>query len=657
MAERKRGKTPSKGTGRARGKAAGGSGRARIQKGRHLAKLDPLLTLATARAKEEKEGLRDLAKAVEGTRQVTPRSVSALPLGAASLEGQLASAGARKLASEDLVKVLVDTRDPEAVEKKVSGFKGRVRRLTGRTVVVDAPRARLEELAKMKAVDYVEASTRLRPHTDLAHASTGLLCDGETTVPQTGKGVLVGVIDTGIDLSHPAFRREDGSTRIVSYLDQETGETFDAEAIEAGEADGSADLIGHGTHVAGIAAGNGAGSPDGRFRGVAPEADLVIVKTSFLSSDIAAAVAHVFSVAEELGKPAVVNLSLGGHVGGHDGTTVTERTIDQLSGPGRLVVVSAGNEGQDRIHAGTELARGAAEPERWVADLELKARPVGEELMGLLRVQVWHQREDSLRVRLRSPNGESFEAPADAGAEFDRGTFFVQAVHQQTAYSGDHSTTFLIATVSDPQWLGGWSIIVEEDRSAGKRGVAVGAVHAWIQDGSHGAFTAGHTRSHLLGMPGTAFSGITVASYATRREWSSRDEDLPDVVLDEVNLEDISYFSSPGPTRDGHNKPEIAAPGQWLIAPLSGDTSREELPAWLRQPEIPYVALQGTSMAAPYVTGAVALLLEKDPTLDWAEVKRRLIKSARQDTFTWPCWNPRWGYGKLDLERLLTIEP
>jgi len=70
-----------------------------------------------------------------------------------------------------------------------------------------------------------------------------------------------------------------------------------------------------------------------------------------------------------------------------------------------------------------------------------------------------------------------------------------------------------------------------------------------------------------------------------------------------------------------------------------------------------YASLQGTSMAAPYVSGALALLLEKDPNIDWAEAKRRLIKSARQDSFTWPCWNARWGYGKIDVEKLLGVEP
>jgi subtilisin family serine protease len=275
-------------------------------------------------------------------------------------------------------------------------------------------------------------------------------------------------------------------------------------------------------------------------------------------------------------------------------------------------------------------------------------------MLGLLVVQVWHQHEDNIRVQLRSPNGELFEPPLNGTEEFDRGVLFVEANHQVAAYSGDHVTTFTIVTVPQPQWLSGWSIIATESQPGGVR---VGTVHSWILNRGMGEFTEGATRSHLVGMPGTAFSAVTVASYATRKEWTSADPNNRNVVLDAVNLEEISYFSSPGPTRDGHNKPEIAAPGQWLISALSGDASTTEIPLWTRVQGIKYTAMQGTSMSAPYVTGSLALLLQKHPTMDWAEAKRRLMKSAKQDASTQPCWNNRWGYGKLDVDRLLNIEP
>jgi subtilisin family serine protease len=229
--------------------------------------------------------------------------------------------------------------------------------------------------------------------------------------------------------------------------------------------------------------------------------------------------------------------------------------------------------------------------------------------------------------------------------------------HQVARYSQDNLTSFLVQTVPQARWLGGWSLVVEEDRTKGRHGVQVGTVHAWISGEEMGYFSNGFTRSHLVGMPGTAAAAITVASYASRRGWPSRDKGSPTVSFDAVNLEDVSYFSSAGPTRTGHNKPDIAAPGQWIVSALSGQASEEAIPNRYRTPSAPYAAMQGTSMAAPYVTGAVALLLQRHPTLHWAEIKRRLVASTKQDRYSRPCWNERWGHGKLSIERFLAVDP
>jgi subtilisin family serine protease len=406
--------------------------------------------------------------------------------------------------------------------------------------------------------------------------------------------------------------------------------------------------------VAGIAAGSGAGSPGKRYAGVAPGADLAVVKTTFDTGDIARAVAYLFEFAAQRDQPCVVNLSLGGHFGGHDGSTVLERTIDELCDArhGRVVVASAGNEGGARIHAGTVLER---KPDaRWAADFQLNPVATRDgDFMGLVWMQVWTHWEDDIRLSLRAPNGETFRCPSlrEVGDPFhrevDREVFVIDVTYQVAPYSRDLVATLGLSTVADPRWLRGWSIIAEAPGDLDD--LKVGTVHAWIQDDTMGEFTTNSTRSHLVGMPGTAFSAVTVGSYATRR-------DLPARRFDAVNLEDFSYFSSPGPTREAQNKPEVAGPGQWVIAPLSKDALPAEVPSWARV-SAKYAAMQGTSMSAPYVTGAVALLLEKYPRLHWAEVKRRLIKSVRQDRFSTACWNQRWGYGKIDVERLLTIEP
>ena len=618
-----------------------------------LAKLDPMLRLGASRAKVE---ARFQPRALE-VPAVRPQAVSGLPLGIHSLASRLSRVGAERLQKEDLVSVVIDCGAGESVRESVDQWGGCGTRVSPSTVVARVPRTELESLARLSAVRYVEASTKLKLHSDLAHVSSGLVRAGVRTVPQTGAGVLVGIVDTGIDVSHPAFH-SGGKTRIVNYLDQFTDQEFDSTKIDAGDAAGSTDTIGHGTHVSGIAAGNGGGSPNSALRGVAPEADLAVVKSTLETADILTAIAHIFDLAKARNQPAVVNCSFGGHVGGHDGSTIIERTIDELSGPGRIVVVSAGNEGSDPIHAHGVVRGEGATAARWDAKFSLSPRTFqgesGPVELGILFLQVWHQREDRLKVRLRSPSGNFLDPPAEGSKEHDFGSFFVEASRQVHPYSGDTLVTFEIITLPQAQWLSNWTLVAEEE-SPGS--ATVGAVHAWIRDGAEGRFTTGATFEYLIGMPASAYSAVAVASYATRNQWKSRDPQNPTIHLEDLALEALSSFSSPGPTRDGDTKPEVAAPGEWLLAPLSKDALPSELPPFTRVLGIEYASLRGTSMSAPYVTGSLALLLQKDGSIDWSEAKRRLIKSTRQDRHSGVCWNAGWGYGKLDLERLLTIEP
>ena len=622
-----------------------------------LGKLDPMLQLGASRAQVEE---RFQTRALGGEVPSVPRkpdTLSDLPLGIQSLASRMSKVGAERLRKEDLVSVVVDCRGGESVRDRLDQWGGCGTRVSPSTVVARVPRTELESLARLSAVRYVEASTKLKLHSDLAHGSSGLVRAGVPTVPQTGAGVLVGVIDTGIDVSHPAFR-SGGKTRIVNYLDQFTEQEFDSAKIDAGDAAGSTDTVGHGTHVAGIAAGNGGGLPNSSLRGVAPEADLAVVKSTLETADILTAIAHIFDLAKARNQPAVVNCSFGGHVGGHDGSTIIERTIDELSGAGRIVVASAGNEGSDPIHAHGIVRGDGSTAARWEAKFSLSPRTLqgesGPVELGFLFLEVWHQREDSLKVRLRSPSGNFLDAPAEGSSEHDFGSFFVAAARQIHPYSGDTLVTFEVITLPQAQWLSNWMLVAEE-ASPGSAGI--GAVHAWIRDGAEGRFTTGATFEYLIGMPASAYSAVAVASYATRNQWNSRDPQNPSIHLEALELESLSSFSSPGPTRDGDNKPDLAAPGEWLLAPLSKDALVSELPLFTRVAGIEYASLRGTSMSAPYVTGSLALLLQKDGSIDWSEAKRRLIKSVRQDRHSGVCWNARWGYGKLDVERLLTIEP
>ena len=175
---------------------------------------------------------------------------------------------------------------------------------------------------------------------------------------------MIGVIDTGFDLSHPAFRDDEGKLRVDALLVQSVDEDeqtfsereFTAKQIETGWKNGSnpgADEDGHGTHVASMAAGSRFNS----VSGVAPKARLVLVKTDFIR--LTEATKWCFDKAGT--RPVVVNMSLGGHHGGHDGASREERTLERMSGPGRIIVLAAGNEREDDIHVGARFSAGQTE--------------------------------------------------------------------------------------------------------------------------------------------------------------------------------------------------------------------------------------------------------------------------------------------------------
>jgi len=210
----------------------------------------------------------------------------------------------------------------------------------------------LDRLSEDDAVQFITPARRLRLHMDLAPGKVGVpafrLRSG-----LNGHGVVVGVVDSGIEPVHPAFEG-----RILRIWDQTIPGPGVAEGRYGAELTGglqqiSRDTVGHGTHVAGIAAGG-----DPTYEGIAPEATLLVVKTDLLDAHVADAVRYVFRVAGELGLPAVVNLSLGSHGDPHDGTDPLSAVIDEQVGPGRIVCCSAGNAGTDDIHGQVEVAQG-----------------------------------------------------------------------------------------------------------------------------------------------------------------------------------------------------------------------------------------------------------------------------------------------------------
>ena len=506
------------------------------------------------------------------------------------------------------------------------------------------PLSRVAELAAHPGVTRIAAPRELRMLMDIARPLVRVPQFRQQT-QSSGQGVIVGVVDSGLDVQHPAF-----AGRVLSLWDQTVAGTGPGgnfvrlgKVLTGAAMNGSPDTNGHGTHVTGIAAG--AVAP---FAGVAPAADIIMVKTNFQNTAIAEGVRWIFSEATRLNRPAVVNLSLGGHGDGHDGSDDLSTVIAQESGPGRLVAVAAGNEGTDAIHAVQTVT--AAHP----ATFTIRIAPnAGGASPSFFLLNGWYRGAGTCEVRLRSSTGQvtPFQPvfptnPTARNHNLQNDRANIATPPASVNPNGDHQ--FFIAVepqVSGARVQGGiWSLEVR--RATGQPG----DVHVWLllpPDASPtaGEFSgAGLTFSHLIGSPGAAAGVVTVASFTSRNQWVDSTGTGRAVGL---ALNTISDFSSPGPRRDGVRKPDVTAPGAMIVSALSSASVPTTNPSNIVAPGFRVNA--GTSMATPFITGVLALRLEKHPALTPAAAKTFLKARSRVPGLAVGAHHPKWGFGLLKL--------
>ena len=578
---------------------------------------------------------------------------------------------ATDFSGNDLYGVVIHTHDPELLIREGVPIQTRFRRF----VTAHVPLSLLAKIAKLPAVMWIEASSALYPLLDVNVPKTGAdkIHDGMVNgTSYKGGGVIVGVIDTGIDWKHLDFRSDADTTqsRILYLWDQTitkigaemtppdrdvTLPNYGVEYLQSDiddEIDGTPtnfvreqDTDGHGTHVAGIAAGDGSSSTSG-LEGVAPEADLIIVKTTLFSSDVTDAANYINKKAEDLNKPVVLNLSLGGHEGAHDGSRADEIALDDiLGGPGRAAVVAAGNDAENFIHAGGTVAQGGSA----ILDFNIPAYTANSGNQNdFVLFDMWYEGGDALTVTLRTPTGTTFTGNAGTSGSTDtpsnEGAIFIDNASTGTnPINGDKNCIIQVFdnTAPKPPASGTWTITVD-----GTSVTAGGRFDIWLHSSTmdEAKFTAGGDNYRTVTMPATSNEVITVASYVTKNTWPSIDGNTYQFNPKDT-LESISEFSSGGPTRDGRQKPDIAAPGEGIVSALSQDSS----------PATPFIEQDGkhliqigTSQATPHVTGVAALLLQITPSLTAVQLKSALTSTAKSDANTGSVPNFRWGFGKMD---------
>lgn len=510
----------------------------------------------------------------------------------------------------------------------------------------------------------------------------------------TGKGVIIAIIDSGIDYAHPDFCNSDGSTRILELWDQTLNRVYTQVEINAAlqapteqqryELVPSRDISGHGTHVTGIAAGNGRAS-GGRYVGVAPESSLLIVKLGVAktngfprTTELMAAVDYVLRRAEQYQMPVAVNLSFGNNYGGHDGRSLLETYLNEVSSYWKNVIVAGtGNEGASRIHtsgrfsmqnetsvflkqmgtmstAASETASAimpdtmpvmarvtrkitsATMPEVTPTASAEKSEAIPAAINNTVpqdiqlavgayetgfSLQIWKSYADDMRVTVIHPNGiSSSEIRLEQG---------IQRIYLEGTELLVYYGTPLPYTVSQEVFLdfipsgayvdsGVWIIRLTPGR------IVEGSYDMWLpwQGGlSEGTGFLYPTEETTLTIPSTADKVISVAAYDSR-------------------YQTLADFSGRGYTRNRTEiKPDVAAPGVDIIATAPGGG---------------YDTRTGTSMAAPYVTGLAARKMQRgivqgeDPYLYGEKIKAQFHREARPLDVRREYPNPELGWGILE---------
>lgn len=579
------------------------------------------------------------------------------------------------------------------VDLSATGFRERAR--AGGIAVGRIASSSVPALLRAPGVRYVEGARMRERRNQAGNQLTGVdrIHTGQgLNRAYTGAGVVVGVLDSGIDFTHPDFSAAGGGTRIRYVLDMQENGTdvvytkaqIDATpgSIAQRDGDGSG---GHGTHVTSTAAGRS---------GVAPDADIVFVKGirepdswgGFYDTDVAEGVSFIFEKADELDRPAVVNLSLGGLYGPLDGTSAYEQFLSGLTGPGRIIVAAAGNDGGTPVHAGVQVApetlyETALYPvdpfdnyiELWADPGALEAVAIGVYEVDEDGFLVWMGRTEY--VALGDMAGVDAEGFLDAQPiEIDGTIYGYYAIDARTTADPGNGDANAFVVITD----NGTSVDLEYPLFSllYASGTATnGRIDLWASGPvfypeelglEEVVEVIGDTR-YTVGSPATSHDLIAVGSFTSRTRWTDLDGvnrihmAYPDWFAEdalEPTIGAISEFSSGGPTRDGRVLPHIAAPGERVVAALSSHLTVHSDPeaAWsqggtTRADVVQgglFQTMAGTSMAAPHVTGVVALLLELDPDLTPAEIRSLLAATATVNGQTGAVPNARWGAGRLN---------
>lgn len=535
--------------------------------------------------------------------------------------------------------------------------------LNGYAIAV-VPQDLMEQFTNRAEIEYIEKPKRLFFAVDQGIRASCISAVQSSFFNLSGKGILCGLADSGIDWRHPDFCNPDGTTRIAAIWDQTLipdaargmypppgyvrGVEFTREQINAALKEPSpvvvieeapqgspqqsvrltGDSSGHGTHVAGIMAGNGRASA-GRYRGVAYESELIVVRLGvpreggFPSTvELMLAVDYMMRKAREMQLPLALNLSFGNNYGSHSGASLIETYLNSLSGYWKNVItVGTGNEGTANVHTAGQFQPG----ERGDAAAVQFAVSTYE---SNLSIQIWKSYSDEIDIQIVHPGGLT-AGPIQQLLGTQR---FRMQQTEILLYYGEpspystHQEIFLEFLPADSFIDSGvWEIRLIPRR------IVQGNFDMWMPGGgilNRGTGFLYPSEMTTLTIPSTAEKVISVAAYNSRTNQPAD-------------------FSGRGYTRVTRQiKPDLAAPGVGIVSAAPGGG---------------YGVKSGTSMATPFVAGSAALLMQwgivdgNDPYLYGEKVKAYLIRGAKHLPILQEYPNPQLGWGVLCLQDSLPV--
>ncbi|XZF12903.1 S8/S53 family peptidase [Chitinophagaceae bacterium MMS25-I14] len=593
---------------------------------------------------------------------------------------------------QEYISALIKVSDASVAAEQLKQIGAFVGTKAGNIWTVQVSPGQVEAFTRLSGISYIQLDEPVHPNLDIARKTTrvdSVQKGYNLPMPYSGKNVIAGIIDFGFDYNHPTFYDTLGARYRIKKVWElnATGtppngynygaEVTDTTLIKARGTDNALQM--HGTSVAGIAAGSGYGSPNNytKLRGMAYDADLILVgvrRDSIANqwmesgfSDFIDGVNYIFTQADAAGKPAVVNISWGSQSGAHDGTSLFNQACDNLSGAGKLIVMSAGNEGEEKIHLSKTFS---------ATDTVLKTFLT---FTPATYKRTW--------VDIWGEPGKTFCAKATLYSNGVAGsatqTICIDSLTHDLYLIGANGTdTCYVEFITSPSEQNGKPRITMNifNKASDSVGIAIsgnsGTINAWDEyyyygftHGYQSAFdslgnswaTTGNTISTTSDM-GAAQSVLLVGAYASKVAWT------------DINLVGWSYgsyvptnrlvpFSSHGPMLDGRIKPDITAPGLTLSTSVSSydtsytptGTNSSKVTSQFQDPvsgkKYYFAEFIGTSASAPAASGITALLLQADPHLTPQQLKNIISTTAITDVYTGSIpatGNNTWGHGKIN---------